>query len=324
MEFKDIQALIADDMQAVNNLIQDSLKSDVVLINQLNLYIINNGGKRLRPMLALLSARACGYTKRQHVDIAAIIEFIHTATLLHDDVVDESDMRRGKDTANNIWGNQAAVLVGDFLFSRAFQLMTADGSLEVLKILSDASAIIAEGEVKQLSVQNNLDTSLDDYFKVIEGKTAALFAAACEVGPIIAGRDESDVKALRDYGHHLGMVFQITDDVLDYDPERSKLGKTIGDDFREGKMTAPIIFALEAATDQEKEFWQRTIGDKDQNDGDFEKALEILDTHDCLAKSFDLIKTHEDAAISALSGIKNAPLKSTLVEFISFITNRNK
>ena len=320
----DLQERFEADMKEVNAHIITNMQSDVPLIPQLANYLIASGGKRVRPLLTL-SATALfdGDMARAH-RLAAAVEFIHTATLLHDDVVDDSDKRRGQESANALFGNEASVLVGDFLFSRAFQLMTADGSLEVLKILSDASAIIAEGEVKQLSVQNNLDTSLDDYFKVIEGKTAALFAAACEVGPIIAGRDESDVKALRDYGHHLGMVFQITDDVLDYDPERSKLGKTIGDDFREGKMTAPIIFALEAATDQEKEFWQRTIGDKDQNDGDFEKALEILDTHDCLAKSFDLIKTHEDAAISALSGIKNAPLKSTLVEFISFITNRNK
>jgi octaprenyl-diphosphate synthase len=256
--------------------------------------------------------------------LAAAVEFIHTATLLHDDVVDDSDKRRGQESANVLFGNEASVLVGDFLFSRAFQLMTADGSLEILKILSDASAIIAEGEVKQLSAQNNLDTTLDDYFKVIEGKTAALFAAACEVGPIIAGRTPQETKALRDYGHHLGMVFQITDDVLDYDPARSKLGKTIGDDFREGKMTAPIIFAMGSANAKEKQFWQRTIGDKNQIDGDFDIALKILDTHNCLSQSFDLIKKHEQAAQNALAVLEDSDLKLNLIAFINFVTNRNK
>lgn len=319
-----LQSQFEEDMKQVNAHIIDNMQSDVPLIPQLANYLIASGGKRVRPLLTLsATALFSGDMERAH-RLAAAVEFIHTATLLHDDVVDDSNKRRGQQSANALFGNEASVLVGDFLFSRAFQLMTADGSLEVLKILSNASAIIAEGEVKQLSVQNNLDTSLDDYFKVIEGKTAALFAAACEVGPIIAGQSDEQIKAMRQYGHHLGMVFQITDDVLDYDPARSKLGKTIGDDFREGKMTAPIIFALQSANDEEKEFWQRTIGDKNQNEDDFETALGYLNNHDCLAQSFDLIHTHETAAINALSSIKEGDLKATLVQFISFIATRNK
>ena len=319
-----LQTQFEADMKAVNAHIIENMQSDVPLIPQLANYLIASGGKRVRPLLTLAStALFDGDMARAH-RLAAAVEFIHTATLLHDDVVDESDKRRGQESANALFGNEASVLVGDFLFSRAFQLMTADGSLEVLKILSDASAIIAEGEVKQLSVQNNLDTSLDDYFKVIEGKTAALFAAACEVGPIISNCNPNQIKAMRDYGHHLGMVFQITDDVLDYDPKRSKLGKTIGDDFREGKMTAPIIFALESATPEDQEFWQRTIADKNQTEDDFKKALELLNKYNCLEKSSNLIQKHEESAIKSLSNIQDGEIKNTLIDFISFITQRNK
>jgi len=320
----DLQTRFETDMKAVNAHIIENMQSDVPLIPQLANYLISSGGKRVRPLLTLASTALFeGDMNRAH-RLAAAVEFIHTATLLHDDVVDDSDKRRGQESANALFGNEASVLVGDFLFSRAFQLMTADGSLEVLKILSDASAIIAEGEVKQLSVQNNLETTLEDYFKVIEGKTAALFAAACEVGPIIARKSDNDVKALRDYGHYLGMVFQITDDVLDYDPERSQLGKTIGDDFREGKMTAPIIFAIKNATQDEKLFWQRTIAEKEQNDRDFEKALNILSKYNCLEASKELITQYESAAISSISNLKESELKQTLISLISFITKRNK
>ncbi len=319
-----LQSQFEDDMKQVNAHILSNMQSDVPLIPQLANYLIASGGKRVRPLLTLSATALFGGEMKRAHRLAAAVEFIHTATLLHDDVVDDSDKRRGQQSANAIFGNEASVLVGDFLFSRAFQLMTADGSLEVLKILSNASAIIAEGEVKQLSVQNNLDTSLNDYFKVIEGKTAALFAAACEVGPIIAGQSDEQIKVMRDYGHHLGMVFQITDDLLDYDPARSKLGKTIGDDFREGKMTAPIIFALQSANDEEKEFWQRTIGDKNQNENDFETALNYLKKHNCLAQSFDLIQSHENNAAQALSIVKDSDLKTTLLDFIRFITTRDK
>lgn len=277
-----LQKDMAIDMKAVNAMILDHMQSDVPLIPHLASYLIAAGGKRIRPLLTLAStALFDGDMVRAH-RLAAAVEFIHTATLLHDDVVDDSDQRRGKDSANIVFGNEASVLVGDFLFSRAFQLMVADGSLEVLRILSTASAVIAEGEVLQLSVQNNLDTTMQDYRAVIEGKTASLFAAACEVGPVIADQDETTIKAMRDYGMYLGMAFQVVDDVLDYNAERAKLGKAVGDDFREGKMTAPIILAIEKATDKERQFWQRTLGDKDQKDGDLETALELMQKYDTL------------------------------------------
>jgi len=277
-----LQESMATDMQAVNEMIIAHMQSDVPLIPQLASYLIAAGGKRIRPLLTLsCTALFKGEMSRAH-QLAACVEFIHTATLLHDDVVDDSDERRGRQSANVIFGNEASVLVGDFLFSRAFQLMVADGSLDVLKILSDASAIIAEGEVLQLSAQNNLDTSIDDYKAVIEGKTASLFAAACEVGPVIANQDKATISTMRDYGMNLGMAFQIIDDVLDYSACQEKLGKAVGDDFREGKMTAPVLIALEKATPEELEFWQRTIGDKNQTDKDLETAKSIITRHDGL------------------------------------------
>jgi octaprenyl-diphosphate synthase len=255
--------------------------------------------------------------------LAASVEFIHTATLLHDDVVDDSDTRRGKDSANIVFGNEASVLVGDFLFSRAFQLMVADGSLEVLRILSNASAVIAEGEVLQLSVQNNLKTTMADYEAVIEGKTASLFAAACEVGPVIAEQDQTIIDAMREYGLYLGMAFQVVDDVLDYNAERAKLGKTIGDDFREGKMTAPIILAIKKADAQEREFWQRTLGDKNQQNGDLETALELMNKYDTLSKGMDMARNYGKKAVDALQNVPPSPLRDILTDIIEFTINRN-
>ncbi|CAG0909180.1 unnamed protein product [Cyprideis torosa] len=254
--------------------------------------------------------------------LAAAVEFIHTATLLHDDVVDDSDERRGKDSANIIFGNEASVLVGDFLFSRAFQLMVADGNLDVLRILSDASAIIAEGEVLQLSAQNNLTTTMDDYAAVIEGKTASLFAAACEVGPVIAEQDEKIISAMRDYGMNLGMAFQIIDDVLDYNANRAKLGKAVGDDFREGKMTAPVILAIQKANKEEKDFWQRTLGDKNQKDGDLETAQTLIAKYDTLVQGMELARGYGDKAIQNLAHIPDSHLKKTLVDLVSFTISR--
>lgn len=310
------------DMLKVNELILQHMQSEVALIPQLASYLIAAGGKRIRPLLTL-SATALfdGDMIRAH-RLAAAVEFIHTATLLHDDVVDDSIQRRGKDSANVVFGNEASVLVGDFLFSRAFQLMTADGSLDVLRILSNASAIIAEGEVKQLTTQSNLDTSMDDYRAVIEGKTASLFAAACEVGPVIAGQNEGNIKALRDYGMALGMAFQIVDDILDYNAEREKLGKTIGDDFREGKITAPIIIALEEANDEECTFWNRTLKDKDQKEGDLKTAQDILIRHNSLYKGLDMARTYGNHAIAALEPLANSNLKATLQNLVSFTIER--
>ena len=318
-----LQSDMAVDMKAVNAMILEHMQSDVALIPQLASYLIAAGGKRIRPLLTLASTSLFdGDMSRAH-RLAASVEFIHTATLLHDDVVDDSTQRRGKDSANIVFGNEASVLVGDFLFSRAFQLMVADGSLEVLRILSNASAVIAEGEVLQLSVQNNLDTSMDDYLNVIQGKTASLFAAACEVGPVIAEQDAETIKAMRDYGLYLGMAFQIIDDVLDYNAERAKLGKTVGDDFREGKMTAPIILAIEKSSDDEKKFWQRTLGDKDQKDGDLETALELMGKYDTLSQGMALAQDYGDKAIATLNKIPVSPLRETLVGIVSFTINRD-
>lgn len=259
MEFKEIQALIANDMGAVNALIQQRLQSDVVLVNQLSHYIIGNGGKRLRPMLALLTARACGYQGQHHVDLAAIVEFIHTATLLHDDVVDESDLRRGKDTANNIWGNQAAVLVGDFLYSRAFEMMVDVGEMRVMQVLAQATNIIAEGEVLQLLNCNDADTTEARYLEVIYSKTAKLFEAASQLGAILSGLPKDQEKAMADYGMHLGTAFQLIDDILDYSATADEMGKNVGDDLAEGKPTLPLIIALQRSTGDDAQMIREAI-----------------------------------------------------------------
>lgn len=317
-----LQGKMADDMLKVNGLIIEHMQSDVPLIPQLATYLIAAGGKRIRPLLTLSATELFGGDMTRAHRLAAAVEFIHTATLLHDDVVDDSIQRRGKESANVVFGNEASVLVGDFLFSRAFQLMTADGSLDVLRILSNASAVIAEGEVKQLSTQNNLATTMDDYRAVIEGKTASLFAAACEVGPVIAGKDSKTVKALREYGMALGMAFQIVDDALDYNAERAKLGKTVGDDFREGKITAPILFALGYANDEERAFWQRTIADKNQTDEDLETAQQIIEKHDTITKSMDMARAYGAKAIQALQTLPETELRQTLESLVSFTINR--
>ncbi len=244
MDYKTIQNLVELDMKAVDALIQQRLESDVVLVNQLSHYIINSGGKRLRPMLALLMARACGYKGNKHVDIAAIIEFIHTATLLHDDVVDESEMRRGKDTANNVWGNQAAVLVGDFLYSRAFEMMVDVDEMHIMNIMASTTNIIAEGEVLQLLNINDSNTSEERYLEVIYSKTAKLFEAACQLGAVLSGLSREDELVVAKFGTHLGTAFQLIDDILDYSADRDEMGKNVGDDLAEGKPTLPLIYAL--------------------------------------------------------------------------------
>ncbi len=320
MEFKDIQALIADDMQAVNNLIQDSLKSDVVLINQLNLYIINNGGKRLRPMLALLSARACGYKKRQHVDIAAIIEFIHTATLLHDDVVDESDMRRGKDTANNIWGNQAAVLVGDFLYSRSFEMMVDVGQLPVMQVLAQATNVIAEGEVLQLLNCNDADTTEKRYLDVIYSKTAKLFEAACRLGAILAEREEAEIQSMANYGMHLGTAFQIVDDILDYSASADEMGKNVGDDLAEGKPTLPLIIALQRSEGDDALMIREAIeqGGLDRID----EIIEIINKTGSLEYSQGTAEKEIALAVESLSSFPDSLEKTALTELAWFSIRR--
>lgn len=311
--------LVSSDMQNVNAIIIDNMQSDVDLIPKLAGYLIASGGKRIRPLLTIASGKLCGYDGKRTHGLAAAVEFIHTATLLHDDVVDESDKRRGQDSANIIFGNQASVLVGDFLFSRAFQLMVDDGSLDVLRILSNASAVIAEGEVLQLATTTNIDTTLEDYLKVIESKTAALFAAACEIGPIIAGLGKGEQEALRLYGENLGVAFQIVDDVLDYSSNQSKLGKSIGDDFKEGKMTLPVILAMK---ETDNDFWKRVIADLDQNDDDFDKAIGFIKQTNSLSHSMDYARSYAEKAKQALAAFPESEVKSIFVELADFVVNR--
>jgi len=318
----ELHALLAEDMEQVNAEIMDKMHSPVELIPRIARYLIASGGKRLRPLLTLAAARLYDYQGSAHIKLATAVEFIHTATLLHDDVVDESDMRRGQASANEVYGNQSSVLVGDFLFSKAFQLMVDCGSLSVLNCLANASATIAEGEVLQLTTQGNLDTSVVEYMKVIEGKTAALFSAATSSGAMLAGADETAIQALYDYGHNLGIAFQITDDILDYKSDTKDFGKAIGDDFHEGKMTLPVLIAYQSGDDEEKEFWQRTMVDLDQNDDDLPQALSYMKAHSALTQSLDVARTYANKAKASLDGQKNCIITQCLIELTDFILGR--
>ncbi|MGE3769951.1 MAG: polyprenyl synthetase family protein [Bdellovibrionales bacterium] len=314
--------LVADDLQAVNQLIIERLHSPVTLIPEVAKYLVGAGGKRLRPVLTLAAAKLCGNCDHRAHQLAASVEFIHTATLLHDDVVDESDMRRGNPSANTVFGNQASVLVGDFLFSRAFQLMVEDGSLETLGILSNASATIAEGEVLQLMTSNDASTSEQAYYDVIRCKTAELFAAACQVGAVVAGAHPSKVEALRSYGHNLGIAFQIVDDVLDYSAHQAKLGKIVGDDFREGKLTLPVILAIARGDETERAFWHRTLDDHQQTDADFAQAQTYLQKHHTLSDSIARAKHYAAIARDALGILPATPLRTALQDVVDFVVNR--
>ncbi|GHF23261.1 farnesyltranstransferase [Kordiimonas sediminis] len=318
----ELQALVAEDMKHVNATILERMQSHVALIPQLAGHLIASGGKRLRPMLTLASARLIGYEGSRQNKLAACVEFIHTATLLHDDVVDESKMRRGQETANEIWGNQASVLVGDFLFSRSFELMVEDGSLKVLKILSAASSIIAEGEVLQLSVAGDVSTSEETYLKVIESKTAALFAAACEIAGVVAEQGEDVEAALRDYGRYLGIAFQLADDALDYSAKQATLGKKIGDDFREGKLTLPVMLAFRRGDDTEKAFWRRTMEDHDQTEEDLTQALAYLTKHDTLADTLNRARHYGSMAKDALAIFPDSKAKTIMCGIVDFCIDR--
>lgn len=317
-----LHSLLDADMKRVNAMIIDNMQSQVPLIPQLAGYLIAAGGKRIRPLLTLASTRLYGYQGDRPYGLAASVEFIHTATLLHDDVVDESGERRGQQAANLIFGNQASVLVGDFLFSRAFQMMVADGSLDILRILSDASAIISQGEVMQLSVASNLDTTMDQYLDVVRAKTAALFAAACEIGPIIADADESAAAAMCEYGHNLGIAFQIVDDLLDYSADRAKLGKNIGDDLREGKMTAPVIIALQNATETERAFWHRCLVERNCHDDDIGHAQSILKAHDAFTRGMDMARSYGEKARLALAEAPDGDIRACLDDIVTFTIER--
>jgi len=310
--------LASEDLKAVNAIILDRMRSEVEMIPHLAGHIIAAGGKRLRPMLTLASARLCGYHGRRHLALAACVEFIHTATLLHDDVVDESDLRRGLATANALWGNKSSVLVGDFLFSRAFQLMVADGSLEVLRLLSDASAVIAEGEVLQLVTSNDTDTTEESYLRVISDKTAALFSAACRIGAVVAERPEAEAAALERYGRGFGIAFQLVDDVLDYSARQAELGKAIGDDFREGKITLPVVLAFQRGNEAERAFWRRCLEDLEQDDKDLERALELLARHRVLDDCMKRARRFGDEARTGLELFADSPARRALAEVIDF------
>ena len=317
-----LAALVDDDLKAVNVAILERMESPVALIPQLAGHIIAAGGKRLRPVLTLASAQLCGYQGQRHIPLAACVEFIHTATLLHDDVVDQSGLRRGLETANAVWGNKASVLVGDFLFSRAFQLMVEDGSLKILKILSDASAIIAEGEVQQLMTANDTSTDETTYLDVIRSKTAALFAAACQVGAVVAERPEAEEEALRRFGLNFGMAFQLIDDVLDYNADQGELGKAVGDDFRDGKVTLPVVLAFARADESERAFWRRCIEDLDQGEADLGQAQALMQRHGALAAAQERARSYGRAALDDLGVFPDSPIKAALTETLELSLRR--
>jgi octaprenyl-diphosphate synthase len=318
--------LLRADMDACNRTIVTRMDSPVALIPQLAAHIVAAGGKRLRPLLTLASARLCGYPGdgpgARHVKLAACVEFIHTATLLHDDVVDESLLRRGLPSANAVFGNQSSVLVGDFLFARAFQLMVEDGSLVVLSILSRAAATIAEGEVLQLATQNDLSTSEARYLDVVRGKTAALFAAACEVGPVVADRPKREAAALAEFGMHLGIAFQLVDDALDYAADQAVLGKTVGDDFREGKITLPVLVAYQAGDTADREFWRRTIEASQQNEADLDRALHLMESCGAIRATLDRAAAFIVAAKAALTPFPDSTLRRALLDVADYTVSR--
>ena len=318
-----LTGLTQDDIQQVNKTIIDRMESPVILIPQVAGHIIAAGGKRLRPMLTLAGARMFGYEGDRHIGLAACVEFIHTATLLHDDVVDASDLRRGAASANAVWGNKSSVLVGDFLFSRAFELMVEDGNLDVLRILSQASSIIAEGEVLQLVTANDTETTEEDYLEVIRSKTAKLFAAAAEIGAVVADRPEDDWQALDAFGHNLGMAFQLVDDVLDYSARQATLGKAVGDDFREGKITLPVVLAFNAADGDEKAFWRRTLEDLEQKKGDFRRAVTMLEKSGALVASMERARDYGARARHALEPFPDCEMKGALAEAVEFAIHRS-
>jgi octaprenyl-diphosphate synthase len=315
-------ALVAEDMHGVNAVILERMQSKVVLIPELAGHLIAGGGKRMRPMLTLGCAALLGYSGTRHQKLAAAVEFIHPATLLHDDVVDGSGLRRGKQTANLIWGNPASVLVGDFLFSRAFELMVEDGSLRVLKILSHASAVIAEGEVEQLTTQRRIETDEEQYLTIISAKTAALFAAACRIAPVVAEADEEAEFALERYGKYLGIAFQLVDDVLDYGSEQDVMGKAAGDDFRDGKVTLPVILAYARGSEDERSFWRSAMAGERASDEDLERAIGLLRGSEALSETLDRARQYGRRALDALAGFPSSKAKSALSEAVEFAISR--
>jgi octaprenyl-diphosphate synthase len=321
MDIKAIQALTQDDMQAVNQLIDKQLQSNVALVNQLGLYIVSSGGKRIRPMLSILAAKALGHQGEDHVKLAAIVEFIHTATLLHDDVVDESLLRRGNPTANAEFGNAASVLVGDFIYTRAFQLMVEFNNMQVMDIFAHATNVIAEGEVLQLMNCNDPDTTENSYMQVIYSKTAKLFEAATELAAIITGQDEKTVKALKAYGMHLGTAFQLVDDVLDYSADQLELGKSIGDDLAEGKPTLPLIYAMQHGSKEQVDLIRNAI-EKADGLNHLDTVLSILKDTNALTYTMEKAKEEAKLAISFLDELAHSDYKQALISLAELSVNR--
>ena len=318
-----IKLLAQDDLNDMDLVIKNRLLAKEKLVQDITYHIINSGGKRLRPILSILSAKLFSYQGMRHINLAAAVEFIHTATLLHDDVVDHSNLRRGRPTANQNWDNKSSILVGDFLFSQSFLLMSEDNDLRVLEILSKAASIIAEGEVKQLTSIANLEVTTEKYLQIISAKTAELFAAACQVGTVVAKADQQSQLALYNFGLNLGISFQIIDDVLDYMASKIALGKNIGDDFREGKVTLPIIIAYSLSNKHEQEFWHRTISELNQQEQDFSKALEIFNKYAVIDQC---LKMAEEFAHNAKKDLSIAPdnkIKSSLMQILDFSISRS-
>jgi octaprenyl-diphosphate synthase len=317
-----MMTLVAPDMNGVNAVILERMQSKVALIPELAGHLIAGGGKRMRPMLTLSCANLLGYSGTRHQKLAAAVEFIHTATLLHDDVVDGSGTRRGKRTANLIWGNPASVLVGDFLFSRAFELMVEDGSLKVLKILSQASAVIAEGEVEQLTAQRRIDTGEEQYLHIIGAKTAALFAAACRIAPVVAEAGEEAEIALESYGRNLGIAFQLVDDVIDYASDAATMGKGVGDDFRDGKMTLPLILAYARGSSADRAFWEAAVAGERISDDDLAQATTLMRSSEALSDTVDRARHYGRRAIDALGPFPAGKAKTALTEAVEFAVSR--
>ena len=321
-DLDDLVALVRGDMERVNQLILARTGSRVALIPEVANHLISSGGKRLRPMLTLATAALSGYRGSGHVNLAASVEFMHTATLLHDDVVDASTMRRGKIAARMKWGNEASVLVGDYLLGQAFKMMVEVGSLPALGILSSAASTIAEGEVLQLAAAKNVETNEDEYLAVIRGKTAELFAAACEVGAVIAERSKAEQAACRSYGMNLGIAFQLVDDALDYGGASASLGKNVGDDFREGKVTLPVVLSFRRGDQEERAFWRRTIEDGIVREGDLEQAIAIMRRHRALEDAIDRARHYGAMARDALALFPNSPGKAALLGTVDFCIAR--
>ncbi len=317
-----IMALTAAGMNAVNAVILDRMQSEIPLIPALAGHLIAGGGKRMRPMLTLAGAALCDYQGTRHYKLAAAVEFIHTATLLHDDVVDGSELRRGKAAANLIFGNPATVLVGDFLFTRSFELMVEDGSLKVLKILSNASSVISEGEVDQLTAQRQIETSEERYLSIVGAKTAALFAAATRIAAVVAERGEADERALEDYGRNLGIAFQLVDDAMDYDSAADEMGKAKGDDFRDGKMTLPVILAYARGNEAERAFWRDAIQGHRVSDTDLADAVALTRKHNTLSATRDRARHYAQRAIDAIAGFPANEARAAMAEAAAFAVSR--